>query len=534
MPDSKKIRIKLALLLVASALVRAFLAGWIELGTDEAYYWIFAKYPDWSHFDHPGMVGWVIQLFSLNLLFDSEFFLRLASVVFMTLNTWIMFRIGKEIKDEQTGFCAALFYTGSIYAFVITGIFILPDTPLNFFCLLAFWLFIRYLRQKSSWNLIGTGLFIGLAVLSKYTGIFLWAGFLLYILCFDRKHLKNPFLYLSLLITAACCLPILYWNYQNDFISFRFHSDRVSLFDKPNIISLLREVSGELFYNNPMNFGVAVLAIVAAFRKKIQMDKQMKRLTLITALPLIGLFLLFSLNRETLPHWSAPAFVLLIPLMACWITGFSKRRIRNILAISITFLILTLTAGVLEIKKGSVPLDQNTEATQIGRSDVTLDMYGWRQASAKFNEIRAQAIAEGEMPEDAGIIGNNWFPTASIHYYIARPLGMKVKGYGHLEKIHKYQWINEIEGGFTKGEDYWYIADSHYYIDPDEAYAYTNFKEICLADTIPIERNGVIVRNLFVYECKSLVYGPLTLEQVLANNKAKRESYKHKKSWKSY
>ena len=129
MPESKKIKTKLALLLVASALIRALLAGWIELGTDEAYYWTFARFPDWSHYDHPGMVGWVIQLFSLNLLFESEFLLRLSSMLFMTLNTWIVFRIGKELKDDLTGWRAALLYTASIYAFVITGVFILPDTP---------------------------------------------------------------------------------------------------------------------------------------------------------------------------------------------------------------------------------------------------------------------------------------------------------------------------------------------------------------------------------------------------------------------
>jgi hypothetical protein len=105
----------LILLLAVSAVVRALLAGWIELGTDEAYYWTFAKYPDWSHFDHPGMVGWVMQLFTLNLLFQSEFFLRLASVVFMTLNTWIMYRIGRELKDEATGLWSALLYTASVY-----------------------------------------------------------------------------------------------------------------------------------------------------------------------------------------------------------------------------------------------------------------------------------------------------------------------------------------------------------------------------------------------------------------------------------
>ena len=131
-------------LLAISALVRGILAVWMEFGNDEVYYWTYALYPDWSHFDHPPMVGWVIQLFSLNLLFDSEFFIRLASVVFMTANTYIIFRIGKELKDAQTGLYAALLFTASIYAFVITGIFIMPDTPLMLFWLLAVWMAIRY------------------------------------------------------------------------------------------------------------------------------------------------------------------------------------------------------------------------------------------------------------------------------------------------------------------------------------------------------------------------------------------------------
>ena len=513
MPSAKTIK-PIYLLLFVSIVIRSLLAGWIELGTDEAYYWTYAAYPDWSHYDHPGMVGWVIQLFSLNLLLDSEFFLRLASIVFMTFNTWIIYRIGTELKDERTGFYAALLYTGSIYAFIITGIFILPDTPLILFWLLAFWMLVKFLRQNRNMHLLLAGLFIGLGILSKYTGAFLWAGFLLYLLCFDRKQFKKPALYLSLLITAACCLPILYWNMENDFISFRFHSERVGLLGAINFGSFLTEIAGEFFYNNPVIFVVSVLTLISAFRKRILVDDRIRQLTLLTALPMIGLFLLFSLTRPTLPHWSAPAYVLLIPLCACWMSTLSDKRIKNVITASLAVLALILIVGVTEIKTGIIPLDDNTEATRIGHDDITLDLYGWRQAGAKFADLRAQAIANNEMAVDADIIGNNWFPTASIDYYLAQPLGIATLGYGPLEKIHKYQWINEQRGGFTKGKDYWYLADSHYFIDPLKVYAYTNFKDIKLAGIIPIERNGKIVRNIFVYECKSLVYGPPTLGEI--------------------
>ena len=143
----------LILLLSVSTLLRGFFAYFLEFGNDEVYYWTYAMFPDWSHFDHPPMVGWFIQLFSCNLLFSREFFLRLSSVVFMTLNTYLIYLIGKQVKNEQTGFYAALLYTASVYAFVITGIFILPDTPLSVFSLLAVLQFVKYFHNDKNKHL---------------------------------------------------------------------------------------------------------------------------------------------------------------------------------------------------------------------------------------------------------------------------------------------------------------------------------------------------------------------------------------------
>lgn len=498
----------LILLLAVSAVARAILAGWVELGTDEAYYWTFAKYPDWSHFDHPGMLGWVMQLFTLNLLFESEFFLRLASVVFMTLNTWVMYCIGREMKDEATGLWSAVLYTASIYAFVVCGIFILPDTPMSLFWLLTFLVIVKYLKRRQNKHLLLAGLLIGLSILSKYTGAFLWIGFLLYLLCFDRQQFRNPCLYLAMCITAVCCLPILAWNIQNDFVSFRFHGDRVSFFGPLHPAGFFTEIAGEFFYNNPVNVVIAIITVVAAFRKRLPVDVRFQRLILITALPFIGLFLLSSLTRPTLPHWSGPAYVILIPLSAAWLSTLPTRKTRHIVTAALGILALTLIVGTAEIKTGFVPLDHHTDAKELGRDDLTLDLYGWRQVGEKFADIYAQEVAKGNMQPNDAIIGHKWFPSASFHYYVARPLNINMLGYGGLKNIHKYMWINNIEGGFEEGRNYWYLADSHFFLDPEEIYKYTNFLNIKQVAIIPIERNGKTVRNIFVYECQSLVYLP--------------------------
>lgn len=53
----KSIRFFLWSIIISSVLIRGFLAWYVELGNDEVYYWTYALYPDWSHFDHPPMVG---------------------------------------------------------------------------------------------------------------------------------------------------------------------------------------------------------------------------------------------------------------------------------------------------------------------------------------------------------------------------------------------------------------------------------------------------------------------------------------------
>lgn len=505
-------------LLAVSAVIRGILAAWLELGNDEVYYWTYALYPDWSHFDHPPMVGWMIQLFSLNLLFDNEFFIRLASVVIMTANTYIIYRIGKDIKDTRTGLYAALLYTASIYSFVITGIFIMPDTPLMLFWLLAVWMAIK--SEKNQY-LVFFGLFAGLAMLSKYSGIFLWGGMLLYILVFNRKQLKNPYLYLSIIVSIVLCLPVLYWNAKYNFVSFGFHGDRVSLFGKPNLHTFCNEIAGEFFYNNPVVFVLSIIAVIAAFKKKTHLEKPVQQLILSMALPMILVFWLFAFTRPTLPHWDAPAYVLLSLLAACHLRDKTTdpEKLPKPITAALCVLLLTLVVGAAEIKTGFIPLDRHTEPEMLGRDDFTSDIYGWRQLGKKFAALREEKIAEGVMDADDGIVADKWFPLANLDYYVARPLKIRAMGLGWPDQLHKYLWINDKRDGLRIGEDYWFLTDSRYLKDPKDLYKWY-FKEIKLVGTIQIERCGKPMKNFFVYTCKGLIDLPPTLSQFMASAEA--------------
>lgn len=365
-------------------------------------------------------------------------------------------------------------------------------------------------------------------MLSKYSGVFLWVGMGLYILIFNRKQVKNPYLYLALLISAICCVPILYWNLQNDFISFSFHGERVGG-GHLNFGTFGTELAGEFLYNNPVIFVLAIVAIVAAFKGKIHIEKSASRLVLCTALPLIFTFLAFSLTRPTLPHWNAPAYVLVILLIACRLSekhpaSESHFLLPKGIIAALCVMLFVVVFGSIEIQTGFIPLDRHTEPEKLGRNDFTLDMYGWEQLEEKFAVLREQKIAEGVMKAENGIVADEWFPLANLDYYVARPLGMKVMGIGWPHNLHKYMWINEKRGGFQKGEDFWFLTDSHYFKNPEALYP-GGFGSIQPIDTLTIERCGKPAKNFFVYACKDLIYMQPTISELMAQREAAKHNF---------
>ncbi len=517
------------ILIGASTLIRLLLAATFELGNDEVYYRLFAMYPDWSHFDHPPMVGWVIWLTSLGMAFTGELAFRLSAVIFGAVNTWLIFRIGVAVKNERTGWVAALLYTASIYAFIISGTFIMPDAPLSFCWLMTLWLFTKMFDETNAFTgrnraMLLSGLFIGLAFLSKYTALSLWGGLVGYILFFNRPCLKRPALWGAVAITALCMLPVFIWNLQNDFISFTYHYGRVNDFMRFRPDYLGVELAGEFLYNNPVNFIVSIIAVTAFFRKRSFIDRQWGRLLLWVSLPVIIGFWLIACFRSTLPHWSAPALVTLIPLAAAWIdekyTSFRYFSGWNIAGLSL--LVVGLSIACLQIKTGFLNLDEHPDGTELGKYDFSLDMYGWRQAGEGFAAIQQAAENSGAMPEGAPIISYRWFPAANLDYYVAEPNHTYVLALGELDRIHKFAWINNDRGGFYEGMDAWYLTSSFDFTDPQALFS-DYFQTISEPQVIKIYRCGNHVLNFYVYQLKDMVRLPGKLSGIASNNPNRAE-----------
>ena len=81
--------------------------NFLPLGLDEAYYWNWAKNLDWSYYDHPPMIAYIIAFFT-NLGGDSELFVRLGGWFLMV-----------KLSSQQTKTCPgrrSLSFTSPCYS----------------------------------------------------------------------------------------------------------------------------------------------------------------------------------------------------------------------------------------------------------------------------------------------------------------------------------------------------------------------------------------------------------------------------------
>jgi 4-amino-4-deoxy-L-arabinose transferase-like glycosyltransferase len=488
-----------------AGVTRCLFAGSLEFGNDEVYYWTYALHLQLSYFDHPPLIAFFIRLFTFNLKLNDEIFVRLIAIVGSAINTWLIFKILSRIKNERAGLYAALLYTACIYTSIISGLFILPDSPQVVFWLTSVFLLIKIfiLKKNQNKNLLLFGLCTGITTICKIHGIYLWFGAGIFILIFDKEQLKNKYLYISGFITLLIISPIFIWNYQNAFITYQYQGGRVVINNGIRLLSFFREISGEILYCNPLIFiFISVTLFITIRNRMYAANKKLFWLLIFLSLPLIFICWGVSLFRNTLPHWTGPAYISL--LIMCAFYGeecFKHKTIINwlrhanllVLAIAILayLLINYLPAGLGK---------QNAE--HLGAGDFTMDMYGWHSFEKAFEQLRNKDIEARIMKPGAIIISNKWFPAAHLDYYVAYPLHIKLYAFGPLIDIHNFAWLNKQNGAIKKGTDAYYISPSNYSSTPGNIY-YKVFSLVKPPVVIHQYRNKVAVRNFYVYRLKN-------------------------------
>lgn len=495
-----------------SVFAKIFVSYFLELGNDEVYYYTYALQPDWNHFDHPPMVGWLIRIFTINLHWLSTLSMRLGSIFCAALTTVVIFESGTLLKNEKAGWIAALMYTLSIYTSIIAGLFIMPDSPQLLFFSLSIYMMIYWVVKPHVFTLLDwvvLGLFIGLATLSKIHGLYLWIGFGLYIIFNQVENLKEKNCYIAILITVLCIIPIVYWNYQNDFITYRFHSKRV-MHTGISFSNFITQITGEFFYQNPLVYIAIIIALWRSKKVKFQ-AKSAKSINLLLwlSLPLLFVFWTISLFNATLPHWTGPAFIPLILIASVYWASYSRKIIPVVLQFAIGF-VLILVLGFISVVKFYPQQLGSEKLENLGEYNPINDVTGWSYFSDKFKTIVDKDRVEGRMSSNAPIVVHKWFPAGHLLFYTAPLVQKRVIAIGELEDVHKFAWLNQKTPNLELGEDAYCIVPSSLPANPINLYG-SYFSSIEKPDTIPYRIKGVLLRNFYVYRLKRCKLQPFPI-----------------------
>lgn len=217
-----------ALLVLGLTALRFWFAATIELRMDEAYYWAWSKENVLSYLDHPPLIAWGVRL-GTAVFGDTQFGVRFSGLLGMAAMQGLLADIvWRATRDVRSVIVVVLMPEASVY-YGISMAKVAPDTALIPFLILMVWALLRVAQSGNGRWWILAGFAGGMSLLAKYTALLLAPPLLLFSLLFptQRRWLLTPWPWAALLVAAVIFSPVMVWNAQHDWASFRFQFGRL-------------------------------------------------------------------------------------------------------------------------------------------------------------------------------------------------------------------------------------------------------------------------------------------------------------------
>ncbi len=467
---------------LAFQLFRFALLPFMGLMPQDAYYFFYGENLSLSYFDHPGMIGYILKIFTL-LFGKSVFSLKLADFVITSLTLLSFYKLASYFLSKQKLQNAIVLIGTSIFISILS-FNSTPDVPLLLFWTLSLILLYKaiFKDQKIYW--IWAGITMGLAFDSKYTALFLQIG-LISFLVFSNKYRKlliSPWFWMSLIISALVTFPVFWWNYQNDFVSILFQSsNRTGEISELKIspINFLGAILHQLILLLPILFSVIVVLTLKYIKKiiikfNIPSDKTLFLLTFFIP-TFVGFFSLTFIYWVKL-NWMMPSYITGIILASIF---FSKKLLNYQVILSI-ILHLILSLQVLFY---IVPI----------KSDDT--WVGWEELADEAQKL------QDKYPDTFIFSADNYKTSAVLSFYMDEKIyaqniiGLHAKHFDYLEDdLSSLNGKNAIfidsDSGFRNYEKGKIKPELSKY-----------FQEITQLEPIIIKRGERDIRKFWVYYC---------------------------------
>ncbi len=357
------------------------------------------------------MVAWLIWL-GTAIAGQNEFGVRIGAFICGLITMGYLYAFARNLYDKSTGMRAIMLLSVLPFGFA-SGLVMTPDAPL-----IASWAATLYYMERAliadrkiAW--LGMGIAFGLGLLSKYTVGLLGIAALTFVILDPtaRRWLLRPHPYFSAFLALLLFSPVIIWNFQNDWVSFLFQTERLG-------------GGGHVFSVHYLIFYIAIIltpiGLYAALHAlwhvcaKGKHDKYERRRNLFvcvfTGIPLI-IFLGISTFDTPRFHWTCPLWLAVLPTIA-WMIGQNSalhtvsNRLRAIwqptIIVSLLAYAFILHYAVLGIP--GIPYQ------------FLAEHYFWKEAAIEVEKIAEEIQSQnGQTPIVVGM--NKWSIASALSFY---------------------------------------------------------------------------------------------------------------------
>ncbi len=500
MNKNKIISAFLLALLIAFLAIRLILIGRIDLIPEETYYWEWSRHLALSYYDMSPMIAYLIAFTTLFGKLNSQFFVRLGGpLITLSLSVFVYLILKKVTGARITPLIWAVLLNFVPILNIGSILIVYGNLQILFFSLTV--LFIVYLiitKNDFYWYLIGIS--TGLALLSKYT-----AGFL-YLILFSflvlsknyRKYFLKKEPYIAFLISFLLFSPVIIWNYQNNFVSFRHlmtlsgHSGGIGIF-LSNLILFLGSQAGIV---SPFIYLFMLISIFAGLYMAFKENNDLYLSLSLAALIPFLYFIYQSTKTMVQPNWPVflyfPAYILSFILIRRFYLSLDIPMAKKAVILYLAFsFAVGLSFSVIMFFEPYHPLVN----ISISKSPLR-DILGWK----KLGSLAGKEL--GKHKKDDLLLLARRFQTASeLAYYT--PGKPYVYSFNYYFRNNEYSIWNNFKN--KKGRNFLYVIDTKYGKNIETRLC-DNFKSCTLVKSITLRHKGQKVRTIKMYILKDFLY----------------------------
>ncbi|HKX17764.1 MAG TPA: glycosyltransferase family 39 protein [bacterium] len=470
-------------------MLRLAIAAVLPLGDDETFYWEWSRHLAPGYLDQPPAIAWLIRA-STAVFGNTAFAVHCVAVVLFAATSLALWVLAREVVGRDDAATAAVALFNVIPVFAAGGLLAVPDGPLGLAWVLTLLWTWRAARGAGGRAWLYAGIWLGLALDSKYTAAALLVSVVGWLAASPyRRWLRRPEPYAALAAAALVFAPVLWWNATHQWASFAYTLGRPGSSAGPNAPIFL---GLQFVYFAPLLFPWLLWALVTASRRGFAVDADAPGWLFLAAagIPVIVVIAAASLIGAAKGHWAAPGYMTATIALAALVTGQLWRARTRAWQFGITAGVASAVA--LTVLTHALPVISGILLPP--RLDPTVDYYGWRAAAPA---IAAVARRDAHRP----------FFIASDRYQVLAQFDFSTGGRypsASLTNNDEYRYWTRLSD--LRGRDGLFIQDGRYRRTVD-------LRQGCgvveSGPTVPVVRRGAVVRTLDLVWCRDFLGRPI-------------------------